>query len=355
MAGVLERLTKRFDRFFPKNKNDPRCADQSMTGRPLYHLGEGWTPTNTQIAEARERQQARRANPATRWRQLTAGPEFEAARAVGLCATDLEFVDEAARRRNRKMRFILFDEHVEIFVRNLRISPDRFLMEVRHPLLAGGSLDAPIGLRFLGLSASAWSSHDYLGLALDGSRAPIAHLFAQNFERTVEDPDLTEAYVRFVFDHVESAGEQTYIVSDSADFVASHAQPAFAGDQIDVSLTAQFRVNGLPDTADGPDGWLARALCIPENALVPPTVLRIESKTTEGPAYAVVFVTLVCQGRLEHACLKVFSDGRITPTEHRHGHTPPDITLPLVPIRSLNAQRAALRRACDGEGGEEAL
>lgn len=345
MTTILGRLKNAYDQFMPASAEDPRCQQKDVAARPIYHLGEGWTPTPDQISEARARQASRRANISTQWRRLASGSELDTVRAIATCATDFQKNEEAAAQRQRTLRSMLFDDETEFYVRKMRVSNERFLIEIRHPKLMANSAAVPVGFRFLGLSRDFWKHQDHLGIALDGELNPIRTLFRANFESTVKEPDLTEAYVRFVFDHVEFNHTQFYIVADRQDFIAS--ERITSPPSPERFFTAQLRVSELPQdhAVDSEADDLLRALKIPEEALVPPTVLRTVPATDNVPAHAIVFLTTVYVGALYHMCLRVSADGLITSTDHERQFTPKDVTLPLAPIRSFAEQRAALKRS----------
>jgi len=239
----------RFALFFPRSKHDPRSNLDETKARPEYYLGEEWTPKGEQIVEARKRQEERRAALGTRWRSVTSGSEFDAARAAIVCATNHVVQNDIdATRRNRLLRKFAFDDNAQIFIRNLRVSPDRHLIELRHPQLTIDSY--PVGFRFIGLSAEAWHIRDEVGVYLDGSRDPIERLFASDFATTAKNPDLAESYLRFAFDHIKFGDNQFYLICDQKDFALASPDEKTSenGGLESPSLIGQFRI-AVPDAA----------------------------------------------------------------------------------------------------------
>ena len=378
MSTDILGLARKFSGFFPKSKRDPRTAEQAVKDRPIYYLGEGRTPTEAQIVQACARQTARRQRPETLWRRLDGGPDFDTARAAMVCASDYSSSDNDLNQRRRTIRHLAFDSRAEIFIRNLHVSPDRFLIELRHPSLSVNASRPPLGIRFLGLSRDAWRTKDFVGLLLDGRAEHFRRVFTPDFAHTLDDPDLAEIYLRFALDHIEfKDDEQIYVVADRDDFVLEPPpQPAIAG-QPDAFLTSQFRVSQLPPvaavpaTAAEPDtpaavtapadfpapaepaapaaavepdpDPLLSALKVPQDAIIPPTCLENVAATPSSLAHVIVFATVIYGGRLFHTCFAVYSDGQITQIGDALAHTAEDQRLPVSPIRSFAEQRATLK------------
>jgi hypothetical protein len=319
-------------------------AKPAAEPKPSYYLGDKWTPSLDQIGDARLRQKARREYPATRWRRP--GAEFEAARAAIICAMDRSKDDETSRQL-RPIRSLVFDSDAEIFVRNLRVSTDRYLIEFRHPRLTSSDGRTPVGLRFIGLSTKAWKKKDRdpVGIYLDGTISPIKDLFAANFEKTIKSSDLVEGYARFAFNHINPAGGQSYLISSLDEFVLDEEE-AGSGAGIPPA-DVLFRAPAPPGSTVGVDAredLLLRALRLQNDALVPPTFIRLEPENRAGPRAAVVFVTVIHQLQLRHLCVKISGDGSIVsvagPTQSAE-----NTVLPLVPIHSFDEQMAAIKRA----------
>jgi hypothetical protein len=301
---------------------------------PSYFVGDKWTPSKEQIEEARERQQKRRRENA--WRRVDSGPDLEAARAAILCATNEAPRDNPeAAQRLRTIRSLVFESGAAVFVRNLRVSTDRLLIEFFHPSLTGIDGRTPVGLRFIGLKMSAWKQEDKIGIFIDGSSSPLTTLFARNFEDTIRIPDLAESYLRFRFDH-QALGEddQIYLVSDKDDFIFDDRR------DIASATTAQFRLVASP----GPEPVeekLSKALGIPIDSLIPPTFVPADDTT-----HAMVFTTLIMHQQLYHVSWELRTNGDVIPlglSERRR--TPDGETLPVVPLRSFVEQVKTLNQA----------
>src|SRR6185295_17240582 len=314
-------------------------AKPAADERPSYHVGDKWTPTAEQIADARKRQQQRRlGNP---WRRLPPGPEFEAARTSILCATDIPQEDPKANQRCRTIRALAFDPAAEIFARNLRVSPDRYLIEFRHPRLTRNAGQIPVGLRFIGLSINAWKKADQVGLYLDG-RPLIPILFKPDLEATIKDADLAESYIRFRLDHELSHDLQLYLVSDKDDFLLAEEGAPAEGEPL---ATAQFRMAAAATDSVPGETALASALKISNDALIPPTFI---SPQKNNGSHALIFTTFIARLQLYHMCWEIRLDCNIIPVGESHRQrTPEDKTLPLVPVRSFNEQVSALNRVHD--------
>jgi hypothetical protein len=325
------------------------AAAGSTTRRPHTDAGgDEWTPDETQIAAARQRQKSRRANFA--WTQLVSGPRLDAARVSIVCATEAsDNPDE--RAMGRPLRALVLDPEVKIFARNMRISSHRYLIELRHSRLNNEMSQAPNGFRFIGLTPNEWWRRDHVGLLLDGEVSPISKLFASNLNETIQDADLAETYIRFIFDNVKFGDEQIYVVSDSEDFfLSSDPSTINASGGPDPFLTAQFRVAVTRHEAQNKDepekGVLSEALqADPNTVVVPPTFLRTVPASGAVLAHAVVFTTVIFRGQLYHVCWTVSADGQINPAGQERRYTAEGVTLPLVAIRSFTEQRAALKRA----------
>jgi hypothetical protein len=344
-------------RFFPRSINDPRAHLVEAEKRPPYYLGDDWTPKPEEVADARKRQQARRERAETRWRAASRGFEFDTARTAIACATDRDLRNDDDRQRYRTLRKLAFDDGAEIFIRNLRVSTDRFLIELRHPLLR---IDCyPVGFHFVGLWPHAWLSKDMVGVYLDGSRRPVERVFASDFQSTAAEPDLAETYLRFALDHISFNDSQFYLIADLNDFIPSspHGAAANCDGQLGSLLTSQFRV-GMPFMATAPEpeaDMLDRlaTLGLSEETVIPPTTLKTVKKTPSHPAYAIVFATIISGGRLQYTCFSVSETGTIRWVSEERLVAPGDASLPLVPLRSIDEQRRTLERALYSVGDAE--
>jgi hypothetical protein len=322
-----------------------RGAEPVAEEHPSYFVGDEWTPTKEQIEEARKRQQIRRSENA--WRHIESGTDLDVARAAILCAAERVTRDDPkAAQRLRTIRALVFDSEARIFTRKLRVSTDRYLIELHHPRLTASDGRAPIGLRFIGLSVDAWKREDSIGLFLDGTPLAIATLFGPNFEKTIKSPDLAESYVRFRFDHELLGSEQLYLISDESDFILDEgAGPGRLA-------TSQFRLVLPSSGPDQPDDALSSVLKIGKDSLVPPTFIP------PGPGddtRAIVFTTLIARLQLYHLCWELRPNGDIVPLgKSQRLRTPDGETLPLVAVRSFAEQIKALDRASD-ESGKESL
>jgi hypothetical protein len=323
-----------------------RGAETVAREHPSYFVGDEWTPTKEQIEEARKRQQTRRSENA--WRLIESGTDLDVARAAILCAAERVTRDDPkAAQRLRTIRALVFDSGARIFTRKLRVSTDRYLIELHHPRLTASDGRAPIGLRFIGLSVDAWKREDSIGLFLDGTPLAIATLFGPNFEKTIKSPDLAESYVRFRFDHELLGSEQLYLISDESDFILDE------GGAPDRLATSQFRLvypSGGPDQPG--DDALSKALKISKDSLVPPTFIPPGSG---DDTRAIVFTTLIVRLQLYHLCWELRPNGNIVPLgKSQRLRTPDGETLPLVAVRSFAEQIKALDRASD-ESDKESL
>ena len=321
---------------------------QAAEVRPCYDLGDEWTPTKEQIAEARKRQEGRRANADTRWRRLHDGPDLDAARAAIICATDYVVRGDAdATQMRRAIRALVFDG-AEIFTRKMRVSSDRYLIEFRHRRMVAGDSQTRVGVRFIGLSVDAWEQQDRVGLYLDGVAERISTVFAPNLTVTVGDADLAEGYVRFALDHSKFGDDQLYVISDLQDFILKPDEVSRNVGEADASLTAQFRVAVAPQNPDSDpvpeEEALLGALQVPRDAIVPPTVLRLVPANDAALAHAIVFTTVIYRAQLYHVCFTVSSDGQIRPAGAERRQTSEGATLPLIPVRSFDQQRATFKR-----------
>lgn len=298
--------------------------------RPSYFVGERWTPSRQQIDEARARQKRRRTENV--WHRLAAA-ELEPARAAMLCATDRGYVaNPEVAQRLRAARELIFHAGAEIFVRNLRVSPDRTLIELRHPTLLGSDGRTPVGLRFIGLSRAAWKNADVIGVFLDGTPQRIKELFAPNFDATLKDPDLAESYVRFTLDHELFGDDQLYLISDTEDFVVDENKDP------STLANAQFRMISPPEGTDKLEQAVAKALKISSDDLIPPTFIP-------GPdASARVFTTIIMRQKLYHVCFEVRANGDVLGlADSLRQRTAEEETLPLVPVRSFAEEFKALK------------
>jgi hypothetical protein len=317
-------------------------------GEPAYSIGDEWTPSPDQIEAARQRLAAYRASPSTRWRGLEAAGEISRARAAVISATAGRDIPEEAREALRILRVLALDEQAEYFARDLQALQGQQLIELRHPHLQGGGGSVPIGYRFITLTPDAWLANDFVNLYLNGDRKPLSDALKEVFKKSTHAHGLIELYVSFFFDHVKFDRKQYYVVRDPSDFlppIAISGDPAKPED----FLTAQFRIGALaepPDVKSVGDAMVLRALEVPREMLIPPTVLRLK----EGE-YADVFATIVQDRRLFHVGMRIFKDGKITvdPGNDRQ-RTAEGRTLPLIAVRSFEVQRAALKAAYDQAG-----
>jgi hypothetical protein len=336
------------------------AAMEHVSARPPHWLGDEWTPSLDQIAEARKRLAVRR--NATQWRRVGEGAELDALRTAIVCATD--FQRESDWNWNHKARLIrslVFEKEAKFFARSLVVSPVRYLIEFRHPSLQDGGAGIPIGLRFIGLVPQAWRQEDQVGVMLDGSQMRLSALFGSGWKNTFRDANLSEAYVHFVLDNVEFSGGQYYLVSCWQDFVACHGLSS-QDDDFKSILSAQYRVtiSSANDACDGEkkptegkkqeedtkqkEDKMWQILGVPEEVIVPPTWLRtIPAADERKSEQAIVFSTIVHKGQFYHVCWAVSNDGRIEAVAERL-LTPEKTSLPVVPMRSFAEQRDSIVR-----------
>jgi hypothetical protein len=311
---------------------------------PPYWLGPDWTPQLDEIEAARHRQKARRESPRTRWRRVDQAELLNDVRTQIMFATESSGDPEAAERYHM-VRRLAYEPNAEFFVRALAVSEERYLIELRHPSLRADKKSGPIGLRFIGLLPQAWQHADRVSMMLDGSSLPLSKLFGDGWAKTFQNADLAEGCIRFVFDHSEFDSTQIYVASDADDFVTDN-DPLPEYNDIDIALTAQFRVTLAPTDAKTMECSKPplKSLKKPEQSLIiPPTSFRPKSSDA-NPSNAYVFCTIVDGEQLQYVCLKLSADGKIETVKEplcASGGVGP----PVMPFRSFAMQRTSIAGA----------
>lgn len=324
------------------NTADPHAA--STKSELPYYIDEDWTPSEAQIAEARKRYQDWCSKRAMQWRRIVDTAELELVRDAVLCAsTDRN----AVRRRGeslRVLRILALLPDAEFYEREIEHMAPLRLVEFRHPLLKVPNGLAPIGFRFFRLVPQYWRHRNFVGLYLDGHREPIDDAFGDQFRRGEYPDNLVEQFVRFSFDHQMFGDRQYYVVQSADDFVSPDSA-RIADGQLDRFLTAQFRLGWrrgaekLPEGEANDPSLTAATVPFP-SLLIPPTVLENTKKVAR------VFATVIAERNLYHVGMSVHWDGKIV-VEQYVQRTEGGEALSLIPVRSFNEQRAALKSAFD--------